>query len=39
MSTRDRRVVRRITTPTALDGGGYLTVVKKGTALADLVAR
>ena len=39
VSTRDRRVVRRITTPTALDGGGYLTVVKKGTALADLVAR
>lgn len=39
VSTKDRSIVRTIKTPTALDNGGYLTVVKKGTALADLVAR
>ncbi|HEY5822655.1 MAG TPA: hypothetical protein VIT20_11805 [Propionibacteriaceae bacterium] len=39
VDTSTRRVVRTIDTPTALLGGGYLTVVKKGTPISDLIAR
>lgn len=39
VATGRRRVVDRIDTPTPLKGGGYLTVVKAGTPLNDLIAR
>lgn len=39
IDTKNRRVSGTITTPTALSGGGYLTVVKARTPLHDLIAR
>lgn len=39
INTNKRRIVATIDTPSALRGGGYLTVVKAGTPISDLVAR
>jgi DNA-binding beta-propeller fold protein YncE len=39
IDTRRRRLVASIDVPTALAGGGYLTVVKRGTPVTDLIAR
>ncbi len=39
VDTATRRVSKTVTTPTALTGGGYLTVVKAKTPLYDLIAR
>ena len=39
VNTSTRRLVRTISTPTALVGGGYLTVVQPGRKVTDLVAR
>ena len=39
VDTSSRRIVRTLKTPTTLSGGGYLTTVKKGTPVTDLVAR
>lgn len=36
---RARKIAATIDTPTALNGGGYLTVVKRGTPVTGLVAR
>lgn len=39
IDTAARRAVRTTWTPTALSAGGYLTTVRAGTAVTDLVAR
>ncbi len=39
INTAKRRIVATIDTPSALRGGGYLTVVKAGTPVSDLIAR
>lgn len=39
VDTAQRRIKRIVSTPTPLTNGGYLTVVKKGTPVTDLVAR
>jgi len=39
VDTRRRRLVGSIDVPTALAGGGYLTVVRPGTPVTDLIAR
>ena len=39
IDTASRRAVRTILTPTALPAGGYLTTVRAGTPVTDLIAR
>lgn len=39
VDTDHRRVIRTLDASSPLTGGGYLTVVKPGTALVDLIAR
>jgi len=39
VDTAHRKIRRTVSTPTPLTNGGYLTVIKKGTPVTDLVAR
>lgn len=39
VDTGKRRITKTISTPTPLTGGGYLTTIKRGSPVTDLVAR